>query len=163
MKTPSRVAGIADRTLHGALPGELAGVAHDLGHAFLLAAAGAQAGRPTPLGRVASAVVQVQPCNPTPSRRPRPHPDLDTATDLDPERDDIQARLQQWKPVITLTAAAAGGDPDAAAQLAAAAFWQAPAQEDEFGGALAGPAAALDTQLGEFGFAISGKVATKAP
>ena len=44
--------------------------------------------------------------------------------------------------------------------FAAAAFWQAPLTEDEFGGALAGLAAALDIQLGQFGFAMSDKITT---
>ena len=46
--------------------------------------------------------------------------------------------------------------------FAAVAFWQAPETDDEFGGALAGLAAALDIQLGEFGFAMSDKITTPA-
>jgi tetratricopeptide (TPR) repeat protein len=44
--------------------------------------------------------------------------------------------------------------------FAAAAFWQAPQKEDEFGEALAALAAALDIQLGQFGFAMSDKITT---
>ena len=44
--------------------------------------------------------------------------------------------------------------------FAAAAFWQAPQTEDEFGGALASLAAALDIQLGGYGFAMSDKITT---
>ena len=44
--------------------------------------------------------------------------------------------------------------------FAAAAFWQALETPDEFGGALAGFAAALDIQLGRFGFAMSDNIAT---
>ena len=44
--------------------------------------------------------------------------------------------------------------------FAAAAFWQAPLADDEFGGALASLAAQLEVQLGEFGFAMSDKVTT---
>ena len=44
--------------------------------------------------------------------------------------------------------------------FAAAAFWQAPETDDEFGGALPGLAAALDIQLGGFGFAMSDKITT---
>jgi hypothetical protein len=44
----------------------------------------------------------------------------------------------------------------------AAAFWQAPETDDEFGGALAGLAAALDIQLERYGFAMSGQVTTEA-
>jgi tetratricopeptide (TPR) repeat protein len=42
--------------------------------------------------------------------------------------------------------------------FAAAAFWQAPLTDDEFGGALASLAAQLDIQLGELGFAMSDKI-----
>ena len=42
---------------------------------------------------------------------------LATAASTDPDRDAIQDLLQQWEPVIALTAAAAAGDPQAAAQL----------------------------------------------
>jgi tetratricopeptide (TPR) repeat protein len=44
--------------------------------------------------------------------------------------------------------------------FAAAAFWQAPLTDDEFGGALASLAARLEVQLGEFGFAMSDKITT---
>jgi tetratricopeptide (TPR) repeat protein len=44
--------------------------------------------------------------------------------------------------------------------FAAAAFWEGPKKEDEFGGALASLAAALDIQLGQFGFAMSDKITT---
>jgi hypothetical protein len=44
--------------------------------------------------------------------------------------------------------------------FAAAAFWQAPLADDEFGGALASLAARLEVQLGEFGFAMSDKITT---
>jgi tetratricopeptide (TPR) repeat protein len=44
--------------------------------------------------------------------------------------------------------------------FAAAAFWQAPLADDEFGAALASLAAQLEIQLGEFGFAMSDKIAT---
>ena len=44
--------------------------------------------------------------------------------------------------------------------FAAAAFWQAPLADDEFGGALASLAAQLEVQLGEFGFAMSDKITT---
>ena len=44
--------------------------------------------------------------------------------------------------------------------FAAAAFWQAPLADDEFGGALASLAAQLEIQLGEFGFAMSDKITT---
>ena len=44
--------------------------------------------------------------------------------------------------------------------FAAAAFWQAPFTEDEFGGALASLAAQLEVQLDEFGFAMSDKITT---
>ena len=44
--------------------------------------------------------------------------------------------------------------------FAAAAFWQAPLADDEFGGALASLAAKLEVQLGEFGFAMSDKITT---
>jgi len=40
----------------------------------------------------------------------------------------------------------------------AAAFWQAPEKADEFAGALAGLAAALEVQLGGFGFAMAGHI-----
>ncbi|HEY2284236.1 MAG TPA: hypothetical protein VGH88_00690, partial [Streptosporangiaceae bacterium] len=46
--------------------------------------------------------------------------------------------------------------------FAAAAFWQAPLADDEFGGALASLAVALDIQLGGFGFAMSDKITTVA-
>jgi hypothetical protein len=46
--------------------------------------------------------------------------------------------------------------------FAAAAFWKAPDTDDEFGGALAGLAAALDIQLESYGFAMSGTVTTVA-
>jgi hypothetical protein len=42
--------------------------------------------------------------------------------------------------------------------FAAVAFWQAPTTEDEFGEALASLAAALDIQLGSYGFAMSGNI-----
>jgi len=42
---------------------------------------------------------------------------LDTAISMDPERDALQDHLQELEPVITLTVAAAKGDPQAAAQL----------------------------------------------
>ena len=44
--------------------------------------------------------------------------------------------------------------------FAAAAFWQAPLADDQFGGALASLAAQLEVQLGEFGFAMSDKITT---
>jgi tetratricopeptide (TPR) repeat protein len=44
--------------------------------------------------------------------------------------------------------------------FAAAAFWQAPLTDDEFGGALASLAIQLEVQLGEFGFAMSDKITT---
>ena len=44
--------------------------------------------------------------------------------------------------------------------FAAAAFWEAPKKDDEFGGAIASLAAALDIQLGQFGFAMSDKITT---
>ena len=44
--------------------------------------------------------------------------------------------------------------------FAAAAFWQAPLADDQFGGALASLAAKLEVQLGEFGFAMSDKITT---
>jgi tetratricopeptide (TPR) repeat protein len=44
--------------------------------------------------------------------------------------------------------------------FAAAAFWQAPLADDQFGGALASLAARLEVQLGEFGFAMSDKITT---
>jgi tetratricopeptide (TPR) repeat protein len=44
--------------------------------------------------------------------------------------------------------------------FAAAAFWQAPLADDEFGGALASLAAQLEVQLGEFGFTMSDKITT---
>jgi len=44
--------------------------------------------------------------------------------------------------------------------FAATAFWQAPLADDQFGGALAGLAAQLEIQLGEFGFAMSDKITT---
>jgi len=44
----------------------------------------------------------------------------------------------------------------------AAAWWQAPAAEDEFGRALAGMAAALDIQLERYGFAMSAAISTTA-
>ena len=44
--------------------------------------------------------------------------------------------------------------------FAAAAFWQAPLTDDEFGGALASLAVQLEIQLGEFGFAMSDKITT---
>ena len=44
--------------------------------------------------------------------------------------------------------------------FAAAAFWQAPQKQDEFGGALASLAAALDIQLGDYRFAMSDKITT---
>jgi hypothetical protein len=44
----------------------------------------------------------------------------------------------------------------------AAAFWQAPLAADQFGGALASLAAALDIQLGASGFAMSDKITTVA-
>jgi len=46
--------------------------------------------------------------------------------------------------------------------FAAAAFWQAPTKEDEFAGALGNLAARLNTQLGDFGFAMAGHVGTVA-
>jgi tetratricopeptide (TPR) repeat protein len=46
--------------------------------------------------------------------------------------------------------------------FAAVAFWKAPDTGDEFGGALAGLAAALDIQLESYGFAMSGMVTTVA-
>jgi tetratricopeptide (TPR) repeat protein len=44
--------------------------------------------------------------------------------------------------------------------FAAAAFWQAPTKDDEFGGALAGLAVALEAQLGRYGFAMTGHIGT---
>ena len=44
--------------------------------------------------------------------------------------------------------------------FAAAAFWQAPLADDQFGGALASLAARLEVQLGEFGFTMSDKITT---
>jgi hypothetical protein len=44
--------------------------------------------------------------------------------------------------------------------FAALAFWQAPAREDEWDGALAGLATALETQLGRYGFAMTGHIGT---
>jgi hypothetical protein len=44
--------------------------------------------------------------------------------------------------------------------FAAAAFWQAPLADDEFGGALASLAARLEVQLGGYGFAMSDKITT---
>ena len=43
---------------------------------------------------------------------------------------------------------------------AAAAFWQAPLADDQFGGALASLAAQLEIQLGDFGFAMADKITT---
>jgi tetratricopeptide (TPR) repeat protein len=46
--------------------------------------------------------------------------------------------------------------------FAAAAFWQAPTRDDdEFGAALANLAAALETQLGQYGFAMTGHIGTE--
>src|ERR1700678_2528148 len=42
--------------------------------------------------------------------------------------------------------------------FAALAFWQAPTREDEFDGALANLASALETQLGRYGFAMTGHI-----
>ena len=44
--------------------------------------------------------------------------------------------------------------------FAAAAFWQAPTQDDEFAAALASLAAALEIQLGDYGFAMTGHIGT---
>jgi tetratricopeptide (TPR) repeat protein len=44
--------------------------------------------------------------------------------------------------------------------FAMAAFWQAPMTDDEFGGALASLAAALEIQLGAYGFTMSDKITT---
>jgi hypothetical protein len=44
--------------------------------------------------------------------------------------------------------------------FAAAAFWQAPLADDQFGGALASLAAQLEVQLGDYGFAMSDKITT---
>lgn len=44
----------------------------------------------------------------------------------------------------------------------AVAFWQAPEQHDEFSGALASLAAALEIQLGDYGFAMADKITTIA-
>jgi tetratricopeptide (TPR) repeat protein len=44
--------------------------------------------------------------------------------------------------------------------FAAVAFWQGPTREDEWEGALAGLATALETQLGRYGFAMTGHIGT---
>jgi CHAT domain len=44
--------------------------------------------------------------------------------------------------------------------FAAIGFWQGPTREDEWEGALAGLATALETQLGRYGFAMTGHIAT---
>jgi tetratricopeptide (TPR) repeat protein len=45
---------------------------------------------------------------------------LDAAASTDPDLDALQQHLERWEPVIALTAAAAGGDPQAADQLSPA-------------------------------------------
>jgi CHAT domain len=44
--------------------------------------------------------------------------------------------------------------------FAAAAFWQAPTRDDEFGAALPNLASALETQLGSYGFTMTGHIGT---
>jgi hypothetical protein len=44
--------------------------------------------------------------------------------------------------------------------FAAVAFWQGPTREEEWEGALAGLATALETQLGRYGFAMTGHIGT---
>ena len=46
--------------------------------------------------------------------------------------------------------------------FAAAAFWQAPTKDDEFAGALAALASSLETQLGDYGFAMTRHIGTLA-
>lgn len=46
--------------------------------------------------------------------------------------------------------------------FAAVAFWQAPTREDEFAGALGNLAGRLDIQLGDYGFAMAGRIGTVA-
>jgi hypothetical protein len=46
--------------------------------------------------------------------------------------------------------------------FAAAAFWQAPTRDDEFAGALASLAVALEVQLGGYGFTMTGHIGTVA-
>jgi tetratricopeptide (TPR) repeat protein len=46
--------------------------------------------------------------------------------------------------------------------FAAAAFWQAPTKDDEWAGALPSLAAALEMQLGDYGFAMTGHIGTVA-
>jgi tetratricopeptide (TPR) repeat protein len=46
--------------------------------------------------------------------------------------------------------------------FAAVAFWQAPTKDDEFAGALANLAIALETQLRDYGFAMTGHIGTVA-
>jgi tetratricopeptide (TPR) repeat protein len=46
--------------------------------------------------------------------------------------------------------------------FAAAAFWQAPTKDDEWSGALPSLAAALEVQLGDYGFAMTGHIGTVA-
>jgi hypothetical protein len=46
--------------------------------------------------------------------------------------------------------------------FAAAAFWQAPTKDDEWAGALPSLAAALEAQLGDYGFAMTGHIGTVA-
>jgi tetratricopeptide (TPR) repeat protein len=46
--------------------------------------------------------------------------------------------------------------------FAAVAFWQAPTKDDEFAEALANMAIALETQLGDYGFAMTGHIGTVA-
>ena len=47
-------------------------------------------------------------------------------------------------------------------RFAAAAFWQAPTRDDEFGGRAGRPGGPLETQLGGYGFAMAGHIGTVA-
>ena len=115
---------------------------------------------------------------------PRGQPELDPALvamqEFPPEPERFVGRTQAMAQASTVLAPGSGqagvllhgmagsGKTACALELAyrhqdsfaAAAFWQAPLADDEFGGALASLAAQLEIQLGEFGFAMSDKITT---
>jgi tetratricopeptide (TPR) repeat protein len=170
--------------LRDALPGSRG---QPLGVALARAVARAAGPEPTPArpvlslatpvllgGQAAGLVLEV----------PRGQPDLDPALvrmqEFPPEPERFVGRAQAMAKASTALAPgseqtgallhgmAGSGKTACALELAyrhqdsfaAAAFWQAPLADDEFGGALASLAARLEVQLGEFGFAMSDKITT---
>jgi hypothetical protein len=117
---------------------------------------------------------------PVPRGTPRLNPDETPTAYLPPEparfvgRAEAMARASaalapaDGRTGVLLHGMAGAGKTSCAVELAyrhqdsfaAMAFWQAPARDDEWEGALAGLAATLEAQLGRYGFAMTGHIGT---